>query len=291
VGAHSRRAEQEKLAAAQAAARLIEPRMTVGLGSGTTVNRLIDVLGQSPPDALFVAASPATASAAQAHALRVVTLDQSGTLDLAIDGADQIDPAGWLIKGGGAAHTREKIVAAAARRFVVIASSDKLVERLQPPLPIELVAFAPETTMSAIGPTRRREHTPPSPDRGVIADFLGPIDDPRELARRLDQQPGLIGHGLFPPEMVDVVIVGIGGDNVDVRRPANSRDGSSHPDSGNVGRLGCIFGASLNAFAADPTIANFGRYRVASVALDAVREAAASAVEASNRRESTTASG
>jgi hypothetical protein len=67
---------------------------------------------------------------------------------------------------------------------------------------------------------------------------LCPIDDPRELARRLDQQPGLIGHGLFPPEMVDLVIVGIRGDNVDVRRPANSRNGSSHPDSGNVGRLG-----------------------------------------------------
>jgi ribose 5-phosphate isomerase A len=101
------------------AARLIDPRMTVGLGSGTTVNRLIEVLGQSPSDALFVAASPATASAAQAAALRVVTLDQNGTLDLAIDGADQIDPAGWLIKGCAGAHTREKIVAAAACRFVV----------------------------------------------------------------------------------------------------------------------------------------------------------------------------
>jgi ribose 5-phosphate isomerase A len=223
VDAHSRRAEQEKLAAARAAERLIEPKMTVGLGSGTTVNRLIEVLGQSPPDVLFVAASPATASAACVHGLRVVGLDDVGVLDLAIDGADQIDPTGWLIKGGGAAHTREKIVAAAARRFIVIASSNKLVDRLKPPVPIELVRFAAETTMEAIRPSRRRENTPPSPDGGVIADFLGDFDDPGELRRRLEQQPGVIEHGLFSPETVDFLIVGVGPENVHVLRP-NARD-------------------------------------------------------------------
>jgi ribose 5-phosphate isomerase A len=86
--------------------------------------------------------------------LPLVALDAVVGLDLAIDGADQIDPSGWLIKGGGAAHTRQKIVVAAARRFIVIASSNKLVERLRPPLPLELLPFAPVTTMAAIGSTR-----------------------------------------------------------------------------------------------------------------------------------------
>jgi hypothetical protein len=103
--------------------------MTVGLGSGSTVACLVEVLAQARPDACFVAASPATAAAAQQHRLPLFTLDAVGDLDLAIDGADQIDPSGWLCKGGGAAHTREKIIAAAARRFIVIASSDKLVDR------------------------------------------------------------------------------------------------------------------------------------------------------------------
>jgi ribose 5-phosphate isomerase A len=133
VDAHSHAAEEEKLGAAYAAVRLIRPGMNVGLGSGSTVALLIKVLAQSAPDAAFVAASPTTANAAETHGLRVVALDDVGVLDLAIDGADQIDPAGWLIKGGGAAHTRERIVASAAHRFVVIVSSNKLVDRLRPP--------------------------------------------------------------------------------------------------------------------------------------------------------------
>jgi ribose 5-phosphate isomerase A len=211
--------EAEKRAAAWAAARLIRTGMTVGLGSGPTVACLVEVLAQARPDACFVAASPATAAAAQQHGLPLVALDAVAGLDLAIDGADQIDPSGWLIKGGGAAHTREKIIAAAARRFIVIASSNKLVERLRPPLPLELLPFAPATTMAAIGSTRRRAKMPVSPDGGVIADYHGPIDDPGQLARRLDEQPGVIAHGLFPPAMVDLVVVGRDYGGVEVFRP------------------------------------------------------------------------
>ena len=200
--------EEEKVAAAREAARLVEPGMAVGLGSGSTVNRLVAVLAESPPAASFVAASLATAEAAAAAGLRVVSLDDVGELDLAIDGADQVDPERWLVKGGGAAHTREKIVAAAARRFVVIISSDKLVERLSPPVPLEILAFAPETALRAVGEARLRAGTPPSPDGGLIADYLGPVDDPRELASRLERIPGVVAHGLFPPQMVDEVIVG-----------------------------------------------------------------------------------
>jgi ribose 5-phosphate isomerase A len=218
LDARSHAFESEKLAAAREAARLIAPGMTVGLGSGSTVKRLIDVLAESPLDATFVAASVATASAAEQHGVRVVALDDVARLDLAIDGADQIAPDWWLIKGGGAAHTREKIIAEAARSFVVIASSNKLVDRLRPPVPLELLAFAPDSTLAALGEAQLRAHTLPSPDGGLIADFLGPLDDPRELAHRFEQQPGVVEHGLFPPELVDLVIVGSGTGIVEVAR-------------------------------------------------------------------------
>ena len=203
-------AEREKLAAAHAATTLIQPGMAIGLGSGTTVDALIDVLGQSAPDASFVAASPATASAAAARSLHVVALDDVKELHLTIDGADQVDPHGWLTKGGGAAHTREKILARAARSFVVIVSSDKLVTKLRPPVPLEILGFAPETTLAEVGHARSRPDTPRSPDGGLIADYLGPVGDPRELTDRFDRLPGIIDHGLFPPEMIDAVIVGHG---------------------------------------------------------------------------------
>src|SRR5213078_4576592 len=101
-------------------------------------------------------------------------------LDIAIDGADQIDPAGWLIKGGGAAHTREKIVARAARRFVVIVSAEKLVRELTPPIPLELVRFGVRQTLRELQPARVRDGVPRSPDGGVIADYLGPVGEPHE---------------------------------------------------------------------------------------------------------------
>jgi ribose 5-phosphate isomerase A len=153
--------EREKLAVADAAATLIEPGMAIGLGSGTTVDSLIDVLGQSPPDASFVAASPATASAAAARSLHVVALDDVKELDLAIDGADQVDPRGWLIKGGGAAHTREKILARAAHSFVVIVSSDKLVTEYDLPC----------RSRSSVSPPRR--HSPTSTSLGGVQTRLG----------------------------------------------------------------------------------------------------------------------
>jgi ribose 5-phosphate isomerase A len=128
---------------------------------------------------------------------------------VAIDGADQVDPRGWLVKGGGGAHTREKVAAAAADRFVVIVSSDKLVERLAPPVPVELLAFGLEATLRALPGVRLRD-APPSPDGGVIADYLGPVDDAAELAARLSATPGVVGHGLFPPALVSDVLVGRG---------------------------------------------------------------------------------
>jgi ribose 5-phosphate isomerase A len=130
-------------------------------------------------------------------------------LDIAIDGADQVAPSGWLVKGGGAAHTREKAVAAAADRFVVIISSDKLVERLSPPVPLELADFGLSATLRRLETVRLRD-APRSPDGGVIADYTADFDDPGELARRLADTVGVVEHGLFPAAMVAQVVVAKG---------------------------------------------------------------------------------
>lgn len=204
--------EHQKRAAAQAAAELVAEDMRVGLGTGSTVAHLLPALAARGLRGLrCVATSPATAQTAEALGLTVVELDDLGALDIAIDGADQIDPRGWLIKGGGAAHTREKIVAAAARRFVVIASAEKAVSALTAPVPVEILRFGAHATLHAIAPARLRD-VPPSPDGNLIGDYLGAIEDPEQLASRLSLTPGLVEHGLFAPSLVsDILIAGDSG--------------------------------------------------------------------------------
>jgi ribose 5-phosphate isomerase A len=201
-------AAEEKRAAADAAAELIEDGMKLGLGTGSTVAHLLPAIARRGLSGLRCAAtSPATEQAALALGIAVEPLDALGELDLAIDGADEVDPAGWLIKGGGGAHTREKIVATAARRFVVIVSAEKPVPALTGPVPLELLAFGVEHTLELLAPARLRE-SPPSPDGGLIADYTGDVADPAGLAARFDATPGLIGHGLFAPELVSLVLIG-----------------------------------------------------------------------------------
>jgi ribose 5-phosphate isomerase A len=196
-----------KRAVGYAAAELVEEGMRVGLGTGSTVAYLLDALGErKPADVRYTATSPATERIARGLGLPVFSLDELSELDLAIDGADQVDPQGWLIKGGGAAHTREKIVAAAARRFVVIVSAEKIVTELSAPVPLELVPFAVQTTLAALGEARLRD-VPRSPDGGLIADYLGPVGDPGELASRLSATPGVVEHGLFAPELVSSILI------------------------------------------------------------------------------------
>ena len=181
--------------------------MRVGLGTGSTVAHLLPAIAERRCTGLrCVATSPATERAAAALGITVVALDDLGELDIAIDGADQIDDDGWLIKGGGGAHTREKIVASAAARFVVIASAEKAVVRLAPPVPLELLRFGVGHTLHALVPTRLRG-VEDSPDGGLIADYFGPIDDPRALAERLSDTPGVIDHGIFAPELVSLVLI------------------------------------------------------------------------------------
>jgi ribose 5-phosphate isomerase A len=202
----------EKKVAAEAAALLVEDGMKVGLGTGSTVAFLLPALAARRLDLRCVATSLRTATAARDLGLHVepfVGVDALPALDMAIDGADQVDPSGWLVKGGGAAHTREKAVAAAAERFVVIVSSDKLVDRLAPPVPLELLEFGLAATLERLGDVVLRD-APASPDGGVIADYTGALEDRDELAARLSATVGVVEHGLFPPALVSDVIVGRG---------------------------------------------------------------------------------
>jgi len=197
--------------------------MLLGLGTGTTVAYLLQALGERElTDVCCAATSPATEREARALGLTVRELDDIGELDLMIDGADQIDPSGWLVKGGGGAHTREKIVAAAARRFVVIASAEKAVAQLTAPVPLELLRFGVQHTLTAVSPAKLRD-VGPSPDGGLIADYLGAVGDPRELAARLSATPGVVEHGLFAPQMVSLILIG-GQDGVE-RRPGGKPGG------------------------------------------------------------------
>ncbi len=181
--------------------------MRVGLGTGSTVAQLLPAIAERGHSGLrCVATSPATEVAARGLGLTVQSLDDVGELDIAIDGADEIDPRGWLVKGGGGAHTREKIVAVSARRFVVIASAEKAVEELQAPVPLELLAFGVQRTLLALDPAQLRD-VPRSPDGGLIADYLGPIGDPLELSGKLSATAGVVEHGLFAPELVSLILI------------------------------------------------------------------------------------
>jgi ribose 5-phosphate isomerase A len=199
--------ERQKRAAAQAAAELVQDGMRVGLGTGSTVAYLLPAIAaRGLRDLRCVATSPATEEAARGLGLPIGTLDELGELDIAIDGADQVDPEGWLVKGGGGAQTREKIVAAAARRFVAIVSEEKAIRRLEPPVPVEVLRFGAQSTLNALGHARLRGIAE-SPDGGLIADYLGPIGDPGELSARLSATPGVIEHGLFTPELVSEILI------------------------------------------------------------------------------------
>jgi ribose 5-phosphate isomerase A len=205
--------EAEKKLAAEAAAELVEDGMRVGLGTGSTVAQLLPALAERGLTLRCVATSPATEEHARELGIAVEPFDSLERLDVAIDGADQVSPERWLVKGGGGAHTREKIAAAAAERFVVIADSSKTVDRIAAPIPLELSPFGLSSTLARIservGEVELRD-APPSPDGGVIADYRGEVADPASLAAELSAAPGVVDHGLFTPALVSEVLVARG---------------------------------------------------------------------------------
>ena len=220
-------ADPAKLAAARAAVALVEDGMRLGLGTGSTASVMVRVLAERvAAEGLSLrcaATSRATADLAESLGLPIETLDGIGWLDMTIDGADEVDPHLHLIKGGGAAHLREKIVAAASDRMVVIADPAKVVEELGAfPLPVEVLEFGFETTRTLIRRAlaalelgerdvlqRLKGSDPVVTDEGnLILDLhLRQIPDPVALARALSAIPGVVEHGLFLG-MCDLAIIG-----------------------------------------------------------------------------------
>jgi ribose 5-phosphate isomerase A len=205
-------------AAAVAAARArIEPGMAIGLGSGRAVFALIELLaaGSSPRRLRAVAASSRTEARARAAGIDLVDLDGDRVLDLAVDGADEVDPALRLLKGGGGALLREKLVIAAARRVVVVAEAPKLVDRLGTTraLPVEVLRFAWPTTRRLLDlvPSAALRRTAGGlavvTDEGHhLLDCTIPDGDLAALASALKAVVGVVEHGLFVDQADEVLL-------------------------------------------------------------------------------------
>jgi ribose 5-phosphate isomerase A len=211
TGADSDRLKRE---AARRALDLVEPGMRLGLGSGTTARHFVDLLGEKVAAGLqvrCVATSEATQALAKALGIPLATLDALPELDLTVDGADEIDPRLMLIKGGGGALLREKIVAAASKLMAVIADASKLVSCLGAfPLPVEVAPFGLAATRRHIervlanlnlnGSIRLRGTANPFVTDGghyILDCSLGAIPEPERLAEALLPIPGVVEHGLF----------------------------------------------------------------------------------------------
>jgi ribose 5-phosphate isomerase A len=200
-----------KKSAGEFAAELVKNGMVVGLGTGSTVAWTIKRLGarikEEGLDFWGVPTSFQAENLAIACGIKLTTLNQHPDLDLAIDGADQVDADLFVIKGGGAAHTREKVVSCSARRFVIVADESKFVQKLTWPVPVEVLPFATrlvERRLNELGgvPVLRLGKMKDGPvitDNGnfVMDANFGVIDDPVALASRLSGIPGVVDHGIF----------------------------------------------------------------------------------------------
>lgn len=209
-----------KQAAAKEAAKKVEPEMTVGLGTGTTAYYAIQAIGAMVRQGLnikAVASSVASEEEARTAGIEIVPFGSFSSLDIYIDGADEVDEEKNLIKGGGGALLREKILAYNSRRFVVIVDESKLVKRLgRFPLPVEIVPFAASLTAANIGKLgglpqlRMKEGKPFITDNGnyILDCRFERIENPAGLNERLHAIPGVVEVGLFAHTMVSEVIAG-----------------------------------------------------------------------------------
>lgn len=208
-----------KKAAAEAALAYVEPGMIVGIGTGSTANHFIDLLAamKGKIDGT-VASSIASAKRLEGHGIHVMDLNEAGQLSLYVDGADESDARLNLVKGGGGALTREKIVAGASDKFVCIADDTKLVNVLGKfPLPIEVIPMAQALVareMVKLGgnPVLREGFT--TDNGNIILDIHGmEITDPVAMENRINQIAGVVTNGLFAIRPADVLILG-GADGV-----------------------------------------------------------------------------
>lgn len=218
--------DQEKQVAARASLKFIREGDIVGLGTGSTAAHFIRFLGERVKAGLKVRGVPTSVDSqrlAQACGIPLITLDEIAHIDVDVDGADEFDSQLRLIKGGGGALLREKIVASVSRKFIVIADSGKQVATLGKfPLPVEVIPFAQSVLtrrISGLGATVKLRQTaqgnPFKTDEGhhILDCHFGQIPDPPALARTLSDMPGVVEHGLFI-NLATLVLVGKG-DNVE----------------------------------------------------------------------------
>jgi ribose 5-phosphate isomerase A len=222
--------DQEKEAAARASLRFVKDGQVVGLGTGSTAAYFIQLLGEQVKDGLRIRGIPTSErSREQAAGLGIplTTLDECQEIDVTVDGADEVDPQLRLIKGGGGALLREKIVASATKQYVIVADATKRVPVLGKfPLPVEVIKFAQavvakkiEVLGASVAMRRGTDGKPYlSDENNYILDCrFGQIPDANGLARRLSDMPGVVEHGLFIG-MASVVLVANGSEIVELRR-------------------------------------------------------------------------
>lgn len=200
-----------KKAAGEAAAELVKAGMLVGLGTGSTVAWTIKRLGERIKDEGLNFYGVPTSFQAEELAIdsgiKLTTLNQNPHLDLAIDGADQVDFSLMVIKGGGAAHAREKVVSSSAKKFVIVADESKFVEKLSWPVPVEVLPFAfklagkrlEELGGRSVLRMGKMKDGPVITDNGnfVLDVDFGIIEDPRSIAVKISPIPGVVEHGIF----------------------------------------------------------------------------------------------
>ncbi|GAB1805291.1 ribose-5-phosphate isomerase RpiA [Priestia megaterium] len=210
----------EKQAVGEKAAQFVEDGMIVGLGTGSTAYYTIVKLGERVKNGLHIKAVPTsqkTEELARKLGIPIVTLADVEYIDIAIDGADEVDSELSLIKGGGGALLREKMIAYAAKRFIVIADSKKIVKTLGAfPLPVEVIRFGWEMTAKHIRgagcvPQLRLldDHTPFITDNGnyILDCHFSEIENPAELEKQLTRIPGVVESGLFVGMTEEVITV------------------------------------------------------------------------------------
>jgi ribose 5-phosphate isomerase A len=226
-----------KRSASARALEFVQPGMRLGLGTGSTARHFVDLLGERVSaglDIIAVPTSEATRAQAERLGIKLTTLDETPALDVTVDGADEVAPDLTLIKGGGGALLREKIVATASARMIVIVDESKCVPVLgRFPLPIEIAPFGAAATRRAIeaaivaagctGPASLRKAKNAQvfvTDGGhwILDAHLRVIPDPRELAGRLCKVPGVMEHGLFIGTADTVIVAAAGGIRL-VKRP------------------------------------------------------------------------
>jgi len=207
-------ADELKRQVAEAALAYVPAGAVIGVGSGSTVNLFIDALAQrGGVVAGAVSSSAASTARLVAGGIRVVDANEVESLPVCVDGADEIDESGCMIKGGGAALTREKIVADLAERFVCIADASKLVARLgRFPLPVEVIPMAAAQVtrrFAAMGGRAQRRDGVVTDNGGVILDVHGlAIDDPVALESEVNQWPGVVCVGIFARRRATVCLLG-----------------------------------------------------------------------------------